>query len=220
MRANVWVVFAIALVSTDALAFVCSRADETSGASLSWGTREAVFTFFEGGTSDINGLDEFDTIRDAYAVWENLVTAPTDNCVPVGASTDFRWVEDPVRSNVDRVGFNFIDETNNENLVIFRDDRWPYPGREDRDLALATVTFNRVTGEILDADMEFNTANTQYTNRELQPVTDLLNTAVHEIGHHMGLAHVPNDGTPANINSSMFGSAAPGETKKRDLNCT
>ncbi len=194
-------------------AYICSRTDDSDGPALTWFEREATYTFFDGGTADINGEDEFDALRDAFAVWEALVTAPADNCQPASATTDFVWIENPIRSNVDRIGYNFIAPENNENLVLFRDDSWPYPGREDRDLALATVTFNRVSGEILDADVEFNTANNQFTVRNLNPVTDLLNTAVHEIGHLLGLAHTPDP------NATMFGSAATGEIKKRTLNC-
>lgn len=201
------------LVPSAAQAYICSRADDNDGAALSWFSREVSYTFFAGGTSDINGEDEFDAIRDAFAVWESLVTGAGDSCQPASATTDFRWTESPTVSVVDRIGYDFISPGNNENLVLFRDEGWPYPGREDTDLALATVTFNRVTGEILDSDMEFNTANSQFTVRNFNPITDLLNTAVHEIGHLMGLAHTTD------VNASMFGSAAPGEVKKRDLNC-
>ncbi|MEL7304206.1 MAG: matrixin family metalloprotease [Myxococcota bacterium] len=197
----------------DAAAYRCSRVDDDSGSSLSWSTRTVNYIFFEGGTSDIPGEDEFEAVRDGFAVWENLVTDPEDNCAPAEAMTDFRWIESPQRSSVDRIGYNFLDQDDNENLVIFRDDEWPYPGQENTVIALSTVTFNAVTGEILDADIEFNSAGFQFTTRDDNPVTDVLNTAVHEIGHSMGIAHTSDP------NASMFLQASPGQTIKRDLNC-
>src|SRR5689334_23648589 len=40
----------------------------------------------------------------------------------------------------------------NTNLIVFRDDGWPYEGSSNT-LALTTVTYNLDTGEIYDADM-------------------------------------------------------------------
>ncbi|MEO1171105.1 MAG: matrixin family metalloprotease [Myxococcota bacterium] len=204
-------IIALAL-PTSAYAFNCTRVDG-NGSGLYWNSRTLVYTFFQGGTSDLPETEEFDTVREGFAVWENLVTDVDDVCVPSIAATDFRWQENPIRSTVDRVGFNYIDEGNNENLVIFRDAFWPYPGQEDTVIALSTTSFNTVTGELLDADIEFNSANFQFTTRDFNPVTDLLNTAVHEIGHSMGIAHSPDRG------ASMFLQAVPGDTDKRTLNC-
>ncbi|MEM6559594.1 MAG: matrixin family metalloprotease [Myxococcota bacterium] len=216
LRLAVWIILPTAflvLSSADALAYRCSRVDEDSGSSLSWSTRSVNYTFFEGGTSDVAGDEEFEAVRDGFAVWENLVTDPEDDCFPSEAMTDFRWIERPERSSVDRIGYNFLDQEDNENLIIFRDDEWPYPGQENSVIALSTVTFNAVTGEILDADIEFNSAGFQFTARDDNPVTDVLNTAVHEIGHSMGIAHTSDP------NASMFLQASPGQTIKRDLNC-
>src|SRR5690606_32553963 len=50
----------------------------------------------------------------------------------------------------------------NANVIVFRDDGWPYfedPTNERTTLALTTITYLRDTGEIVDADIEVNSAN-------------------------------------------------------------
>ncbi|MEM6531107.1 MAG: matrixin family metalloprotease [Myxococcota bacterium] len=206
------VVLANVLSASPAWAFNCTRVDG-DGSGLYWNSRTVVYTFFQGGTTDITGVQEFGTVREGFAVWENLVTEVGDICSSDDEITDFRWQENPIRSTVDRIGFNYIDEGNNENLVIFRDGVWPYPGQEESVIALSTTSFNTVTGELLDADIEFNSARFQFTTGDANPVTDLLNTAVHEIGHSMGIAHTPDR------DASMFLQAAPGQLSKRTINC-
>jgi len=80
----------------------------------------------------------------------------------------------------------------NQHVIIFRDESWPYSD-EYNTLALTTVTFDSVTGEILDADMEINTA--QHTVVTTTPVPsgayDLESILTHEAGHFLGLAHTP-----------------------------
>ena len=55
----------------------------------------------------------------------------------------------------------------NANIIIFRDDTWPYEGSGNT-LALTTVTYNLDTGEIYDADMELNSADNHFTARRHQ----------------------------------------------------
>jgi hypothetical protein len=77
----------------------------------------------------------------------------------------------------------------NANVILFRDDEWPYNGAGNT-LALTTVTFDGTTGEILDADMEIN-ATLGFLTPGIKGVDDhdLLSIMVHEAGHFLGLAH-------------------------------
>lgn len=112
-------------------------------------------------------------------------------------------------TNEDRVGYNPF-TSDNANVLVFRDDVWP---RSPGILALTSVTFERQTGLIVDADIEFNTADFRYTSTTFSDATviDLQNTMVHEMGHVLGLDHTPIE------DATMFASAPQGETKKRSL---
>ncbi len=67
----------------------------------------------------------------------------------------------------------------NANGVLFRDDNWTH---EQSAIALTTVAFNRLTGQILDVDMEINTP--------LVGAGAALEWIIgHEAGHFLGLDH-------------------------------
>ncbi len=98
-------------------------------------------------------------------------------------------------------------------------DCWQFGGTA---LAITTTTYSPTTGRILDADIEFNAATYRFTTVSapvcVQPSTsascvqmDIQNTATHEIGHMLGLAHY------ASSSSTMNASANPGELTKRTL---
>jgi MYXO-CTERM domain-containing protein len=89
-------------------------------------------------------------------------------------------------------------------------------------LALTTTTYRTADGTVVDADVEFNAAEGYFTTVDGPPcdggtesldcvVNDTQNTATHEFGHVLGLAHSPD---PA---STMYATAPVGETSKRSL---
>jgi MYXO-CTERM domain-containing protein len=128
--------------------------------------------------------------------------------------SDLTLVEGNLTSN-SRARYN--DEagwTSNMNLVVWRDDEWPY--RSKRTFALTSVTYNSDTGRIADADIEINSATFDFTEFDESNVgsssrVDLENTLTHEVGHFIGLDH------PGNPKATMYGTAPAGEIKKRTL---
>jgi len=76
----------------------------------------------------------------------------------------------------------------NANLVIFRDDGWPYPD-ERFVIARTSITFDVVTGAILDADIEVNSFRNEFSTGEIQSSNDLQGVLTHEVGHFLGLDH-------------------------------
>jgi hypothetical protein len=84
----------------------------------------------------------------------------------------------------------------NVNVVFFQDDYWAYRST-DATLAKTSVTFNSDTGEILDADIEINTANSVVTIADPpeRVEQDLGSILTHEVGHFIGIAHSIEDGS-------------------------
>jgi hypothetical protein len=83
---------------------------------------------------------------------------------------------------------DFNADKGNANVVMFRDDIWPYPAFEDG-LALTTLTYDTESGEIYDADIEINTFGFTFSTTDTDVEYDLLATLQHETGHFLGLAH-------------------------------
>lgn len=76
----------------------------------------------------------------------------------------------------------------NANIVVFRDESWPY-GDASKTIALTTITFATKTGEILDADIEVNSAEIPLSTSDTLVTSDLQSILTHEFGHFFGLAH-------------------------------
>jgi hypothetical protein len=76
----------------------------------------------------------------------------------------------------------------NANIVMFRDDQWPYAGAEDA-LAFTHLQFNADTGELWDADLEINSFEFEFSTGDPVTKNDLDSMLTHEAGHLLGLAH-------------------------------
>jgi hypothetical protein len=222
-----WMVLALVVLPQSAQAFVCTRVldskGEENGPSLAWTRRDLRFALHAQGTADIAGTAELEVLRNSFAQWGRLVKngvpqgdAPTEtanDCVNQNScrTTDLTFTEITPLSTRDRVGYDFLNPDNNENLLIFRDGGWPMADQASV-IALTTTTYNALTGEILDADIEYNSSGFHFTIGDVGIKSDLMNTTVHEIGHILGLAH--NNADPQ---VTMYYVAGDGEYKKRDL---
>jgi len=97
----------------------------------------------------------------------------------------------------------------NSNEWMFIDSGW-MPLNDAHTLALTTVT-HHPTGQILDVDVEINSANSLITTDDTNVGADLESIVTHEAGHFLGLAH--SEVTKA----TMFSSYLPGDPFMRDL---
>lgn len=78
----------------------------------------------------------------------------------------------------------------NVNVILFQDNNWKFRGI-DGTIAKTSVTFDENTGEILDADIEVNSAHFIITVSDNPDVVqyDLQSVLTHEVGHFLGIAH-------------------------------
>jgi hypothetical protein len=99
----------------------------------------------------------------------------------------------------------------NQHAIIFRDTGWPYHDSSNT-LALTTVTYDKTTGEIYDADMEINTTQPLSTTPTVDPGGfDFLSIVTHETGHFLGMAH------STDTHATMYAHYTPGDEVMRTL---
>jgi hypothetical protein len=227
--------FTVALVAARPVgAWVCARGLDSDGAetqaALSWYTRDLTFALHADGTAQIDGTREFSILEAAFQTWVGITDCSVDS-----NATDIGFTRAPDLVDRDLVGYDFFNPDDNENLLIFRDSGWLHASSV---IALTTTTYGTRSGEIIDADIEFNSES--FTFRDLPDCCpdcngrprddpdeqcqymDLSNTAVHEIGHVLGLAH-PDDWSEIDPSCSsaatMCSTADLGAVDKRTLSC-
>jgi len=107
---------------------------------------------------------------------------------------------------------NRLDSMDRVSVVMFDDDAWPHQAPKTT-LALTTVSYDTKTGELLDADLEVNTANVKLSTTDTVPATgyDFQSIVTHESGHFLGLAH------SIEPKATMFASYTPGTKSLRTL---
>jgi len=98
----------------------------------------------------------------------------------------------------------------NSNEWMFIDSEWMHLS-DANTLALTTVSFDEDTGEILDVDVEINSANNLITTGDTDIGADLESIVTHEAGHFLGLAHSEV------YAATMFATYLPGNPAMRDL---
>jgi hypothetical protein len=76
----------------------------------------------------------------------------------------------------------------NANIVLFREDEWPFIGAENA-IGLTTTRFDKLKGDLWDADIELNAVTEVLSIGDPVEGYDLLSVLTHEAGHFLGLSH-------------------------------
>lgn len=175
------------------------RTKTALGVPVAWTQMPIPYAIGAKGSKDVDDGSDIDAIKKAFATWlavdcasfevsfVGLVDQPKAEYIPGGPNQHhIYWVEPP--------------------------EPWPFATGA---VAVTTLQFDAVTGQIQDADIRFNGHTYQWSTAETPPEgkQDILNTATHEVGHFLGLEHTDNSLREA----TMFGDTSSGETLKRDL---
>lgn len=164
---------------------------------ISWKVGCVVYHTNETGSDDTDLSETIAAIRTSYETWDEV------------SCSHLHFIEGGL-TNEDRVGYNSCTPGENANAVMFVRSGWQHV----RDaLALTSVTYDKVDGKIVDADIELNDQYFDFTTTDnpLLVRFDVRNTVTHEIGHVLGLDHT------SVVDATMIATAPPRETSKRDL---
>ncbi|NUQ77557.1 MAG: matrixin family metalloprotease, partial [Polyangiaceae bacterium] len=172
------------------------------GIPLKWPTDCVSYTLQEGASNQVS-------LETAEAIFATAFEAWTTAACPGGGNPRIQ-IQYKGTVSCTNQEYNQLDEEGNSNIIIFRDDEWLHDGA-DSTLALTTVTYNTMNGEIYDVDMEINSAGNTITTGDNMIKFDLLSIATHEVGHFLGLSH-SND-AEATMNPAYM----TGSTTLRDL---
>ncbi len=179
-----------------------SRGCFTDGLYLFWRNACVSYSLNQDASRGIAYEDAKRIIDESFAAWP-AATCADGNGPGITVSDIGPSVCSEVRYNADAP---------NQNLVVFRDDGWPYSDPNNT-LGLTTVTFNAQTGEIYDADMEINSSAKNLSITDAVPTNgfDLQSVVTHEAGHFLGLAHATD------ARATMYASYKPGTSALRSL---
>ena len=197
--------FAVAVVvglyaPASAHAFERSRVDIQPERPIYWRYRTVVVHPALDSSDDVGASDVAGAFARSIATWNSAAAGCSDLLIVDGGAPMSR------RTNLDG------GDHDRENRIVFRETGWPDEEGIDT-LALTTVVYRRSTGQILDADIDFNAHHHTFTVTDdpFSAQTDIENTLTHELGHLIGLAHVDDP------DATMYGTSLPGDFEKRTL---
>lgn len=210
--------FAAFFVASDAFAFCRTTTAKSppdydatingcfaSGVPLFWRNACVGYSVQKDASKKISYENASDALSRAFTRWTGA-SCPTNGTNQSRVSIDVR---DLGPADCDKVAYD--PKGPNQNVILFRDDTWPYPPSV---LGLTTVVYDPSNGEIFNADMEINTYDMDplaIADPVASNAYDFLSVVTHEAGHFLGMAH-SDIGT-----ATMFARYDPGQTSMRSL---
>ena len=151
----------------------------TTGKQLGWRSSCVTIGVHQLG-SPRNGLSYEDlapVVEQAFATWMQA------DCGDGGPSIDVQMLG-PIECGISE----YNSKVGNANIVLFREDSWPYIGAANA-IGLTTTRFDTKTGDLWDADIELNGSGASFSIGDPIEGDDLLSVLTHEAGHFLGLSH-------------------------------
>ena len=191
------------MVATPASAFECTVISPTNQTTLVWPEREIHWVVEREVLEEaLNGSEALQDVQASFNAWTSV------------ACSDLAFVFDGV---VEEAAAEFDTGENDVNAVVWVGSGWPH---ETDAIAVTTSAFDPRNGRVVDADIELNGQQFQFTRvgGGCDPrgrTMDIANTLTHEVGHVLGLEHPP-DRREFEL-TTMFASAPTCETIKRTL---
>jgi hypothetical protein len=151
----------------------------TSGLPLAWPSSCVTIGVQKMG-SPANGFtydDVASVVEQAFGTWMKA------SCGGSHPSIDVKLIG-PIECGVSE----YNSKAGNANIVLFREDDWPYVGASNA-IGLTTTRFDTKTGDLWDADIELNGVGANLSIGDPIKGDDLLSVLTHEGGHFLGLAH-------------------------------
>ena len=186
----------VGTIATSANAYKLSYTKH--GDVIRWFESCVQYTIHEEGVPSLSFEPVREAVRESFDTWENVPCT-------------YFYFEETAPASCDEVAVH--QDRGNMNLLVWVTGGWTVLDKEHTPdaIGLTTLAWNDDTGQILDADIEFNADYFEFGLDAEPNKADIINTATHEIGHLLGLAH------SSVIDGTMYRSAAPGEINKRDL---
>ena len=176
----------------------------TSGEALFWGSNCVTFSIQKDAAPSV-GIAYADveaSVKRGFVAWTKADCA--------GKSPSLRLtLSEPVTCDASE----YNSKKKNANVIVFRENEWPYEGAEDA-LGLTRVRFDTDVnvGELFDTDIELNAVSEPLAVGEPKSnEVDLDSLISHELGHALGLAHSLHAG------STMLAGYTNGSTAARTL---
>jgi hypothetical protein len=171
----------------------------TEGVPLFWKDMPVAYSVNEAASAQVSLPVTGDTMALAFSQWSSALCVGDEK-----TSLEVHFAGPTA---------NGLDGADMTNTVLFEDTTWPHPDPTHSTLALTTVTYSTKSGQILDADLELNTANFKLSTTDTVPAGgyDFRSIVTHESGHFLGLAH------SIDPTATMFAVYTPGTKSLRTL---